>query len=42
MRLKFCTASSFYITVRESVPLGILRAGKERSRAINDKEGDKE
>jgi hypothetical protein len=40
--LKFCTASYFYRTVRESASLGILRAGKERSRAINDKEGDKE
>jgi hypothetical protein len=37
--LKFCTASSFYGTVRESVPFGILRAV---SRAINAKEGDKE
>jgi hypothetical protein len=42
MRLKFCPAHSLYSIVRESVPLGILRAGEERSRAINDKEGDKE
>jgi hypothetical protein len=40
--LKFYTASSFYGTMRESVTLGILRAGRESSRAINVKEGDKE
>jgi hypothetical protein len=42
MILKFCPASFLYARVRQSVPLTILKSEKERSRTINDNEGDKE